>query len=74
MIDGMGDTDSNSILSNQVPPIDANVEVAPVERTVDDGKRIVETAQSLIEGKEEKQVSSSTISNQQRPKLRIWDN
>lgn len=85
VVDGKGDTDpnnrviddkgidSNNILSNQIPPIDANVEVAP-ERTVDDGKRIVETAQRVVDGKEEKQDSSSAISNQQRPKLRIWDN
>jgi len=73
VIDGKGGTDSNNILSNQIPPIDANVEVAP-ERTVDDGKRIVETVQRVVDGKEEKQDSSGAISNQQRPKLRIWDN
>ena len=70
VIDGNGDIDSNSILSNQIAPEDANVEVAP-ERPVDDEKRIVETTQ--IDGNVE-QYSSNAISNQQRPKLRIWDN
>jgi len=69
VIDGQGDTDSNNI-SNERFPEDANVEVAP-ERVVDDGKRIVETAQRVIDGKEKQ---DSSISNQQRPKLRIWDN
>ena len=57
----------------RLPHIDDNVEVAP-ERIVNDEKRVVETAQRVIDGKEEKQDSSSAISNQQRPKLRIWDN
>jgi len=69
VIDGKGDKDSNNI-SNERFPEDANVEVAP-ERVVDDGKRIVETAQRVIDGKEKQ---DSSISNQQRPKLRIWDN